>query len=103
MDFFNIPSSSDLQKSEMELVEQKKHEYHLVGSMRKQEGHILFSFNTSTREIKPAKIIKCTVYDFLKGGAAFNDKVVKEKNCIYLYALNKKNCIKRLMRMGYEF
>lgn len=102
MDFFNIPNSSDIKKSEMELVEQKKHEYHLVSSMRKREGHILFSFNTATRAIKPAKIIKCKVYDYLRGRAAFNDKVAKEKNCIYLYALNKKNCIKHLKNMGYE-
>lgn len=102
MDFFKIPKSADLQKSEVELVEQKKHEYHLVGNMRKKVGHTLFSFNKVTGEIKVAKIVKCQVYDYMKQGPAFNDRVDKEKDCIYLYALNKKNCIKHLRRMGFE-
>lgn len=102
MEIFDIPKSSDLQKSQVELVEQKKHEYNLVGNMRKREGHTLFSFNKVTREIKVAKIVKCKVYDYMRQGPAFNDRVDKEKDCIYLYALNKKNCIKHLRLMGFE-
>lgn len=86
----------------MELVEQKKHEYHYIGSQRKIAGCTLFSFNTITRELKIANITKCKVFDMAKMAAAHNDKVAVEKNCIYLQALNKKNALRHLRRMGYE-
>ena len=102
MNIFDTPKSSDIERSQIEIVEQKRHEYHLVGTMRKRPGHTLFSYNTRTKELKVAKITKCNVYDYQKKCAAFNDKVEKELHCIYLYALNRKNCIKHLKLLGYD-
>lgn len=102
MDFFKINDRSDLEKERIEQVQLKKHEYHYIGSQRKVQGHTLFSYNTKTHEIKIAEIRKCKVYDIMKQGKAFNDQLTKEKDCIYLYALNKKNFIKKLKNLHYD-
>lgn len=98
---FNPVIKDDLSKSEIELLQKKKHEYKLIGSQRKVAGHTLFSFNLITKEIKVANVEKCNTINFITLLPLVNDKIEIEKNCIYRQALNKKNVKKVLLREGF--
>lgn len=99
MDFFEHKELDALQIKQ-EQVQQKKHEYHLIGKTRKIPGLTLFSFNLVTGEIKPAAYEKSSTVDFISKMPVEKPKVVIEKHCVYRQALNKRNFIKRLRREG---
>lgn len=84
-----------------EMVIKKKREFHLIGNERRIKGHTLYAFNIVTKEIKIAPIERKIFFGF-NGNMTYKNEVTVEKNCIYLQALNKKNVIKRLIRMGYS-
>ena len=86
-------------QAQVELLEQQKQEYKLIGSMRKVPGHTLFSFNVQTGEIKPVKLVREASIG-LDGKPVFKEKITVEKDCYYEQALNRKNFIKRLKRRG---
>ena len=86
-------------QTQVELLEQQKQEYKLIGSMRKVPGHTLFSFNVQTGEIKPVKLVREASIG-LDGKPVFKEKITVEKDCYYEQALNRKNFIKRLKRRG---
>lgn len=83
----------------IECVDKKKNEYKYIGSIKKNPGHILFSFNKQTKEIKPAqfKSVMAVGYD---GNRRQHTLVSVESDCYYDQALNRKNFIKRLKRKG---
>lgn len=85
----------------MEAEDLKKREYHLIDSQRRQRGHTLYSFNLKTREIKVVEI-KHEISLNIDGTVDTEKRVSVEQDCIYVQALNIKNCIKRLKRMGYS-
>lgn len=78
----------------------KKIEYHLVKKERKIPGHIMFSYNLVTHEVKQAEVIRCKDIDFLTLQPVHAPKLSMEPNCVYRQALNKKNFIKHLKREG---
>jgi hypothetical protein len=43
---------SNLSKNQVEYIQKKQHEYKLTNKKRRVPGHILFSFNLKTKEIK---------------------------------------------------
>lgn len=86
-------------QTQVELLEQQKQEYKLIGSMKKVPGHTLFSFNVQTGEIKPVKLVREASIG-LDGKPVFKEKITVEKDCYYEQALNRKNFIKRLKRRG---
>ncbi len=86
-------------QTQVELLEQQRQEYKLIGSMRKVPGHTLFSFNVQTGEIKPVKLVREASIG-LDGNPVFKEKITVEKDCYYEQALNLKNFIKRLKRRG---
>lgn len=45
-----------LSKNQVEYVQKKQHEYKLTDKKKKIPGHILFSFNLKTKEIKRVSI-----------------------------------------------
>lgn len=47
---------SNLSKNQVEYIQKKQHEYKLTNKKRRVPGHILFSFNLKTKEIKRAWI-----------------------------------------------
>lgn len=100
MDFFEQPQKDQMSKDEIEILQQKQHEFKLIGRQRKIPGHTLFSFNLKTKEIKVAPVEFSKDVDFRTREAINKPKVVVEPNCIYRQALNKKNFIKRLKREG---
>lgn len=85
----------------METEALKKKEYHLIHSQRRQKGHTLFSFNTVTKKIEVVKYKRDIQLNF-DGTVSHENKVTIDKNCIYVQALNEKNCIKKLRKMGYS-
>lgn len=101
MELDKILSHSDALQPLMELSEQKKHEFHYVGSRKWVDGLTMFSFNTATHEIKKADIEYCKDIDFATLQPVARPKLVVERDCVYFQALNKKNFIKILKREGY--
>lgn len=73
-------------------------EYHFVGSQRKVPGHILFSYNTKTGELKQANIEREVSVD-INLEPQFKTSVTREKDCIYIQALNEKNARKKLRKI----
>ena len=47
---------SNLSKNQVEYIQKKQHEYKLTNKKRRVPGHILFSFNLKTKEIKRVSI-----------------------------------------------
>ena len=47
---------SNLSKNQVEYIQKKQHEYKLTNKKRRVPGHILFSFNLKTKEIKRASL-----------------------------------------------
>lgn len=86
-------------QTQVELLEQQRQEYKLIGSMKKVPGHTSFSFNVQTGEIKPVKLVREASIG-LDGKPVFKEKITVEKDCYYEQALNRKNFIKRLKRRG---
>ena len=86
-------------QTQVELLEQQRQEYKLIGSMRKVPGHTLFSFNVKTGEIKPVKLVREASIG-LDGKPVFKEKISVEKDCYYEQALDLKNFIRRLKRRG---
>ena len=87
---------------EIEILQKKQHEYKLIEKRRKVPGHIMFSYNIETGEIKKAIIEKSDSIDFITLKPLHNDRIKIERNCYYEQALNKCNFIKRLKRIGFS-
>lgn len=89
-------------KADIELLQRKQHEYKLIGKVKKVSGHTMFSYNIQTGEIKVADVERCDTILFTTKKPLVNEKIKVEPNCIYEQALNKKNFVKKLRRMGIE-
>ena len=100
MSIFDPHTKDDLQKSQVELLQQKKHEFTFIGRERKKPGHTMFSYNTVTKEIKVAPLEFSKDIDFRTREPIQKPRIVIERNCVYRQALNEKNFIKKLKREG---
>lgn len=100
MNIFEPQQKNDLQKDQLEQLQQKKHELKFIGRGRKVPGHTMFSYNTVTKEIKVAPLESSKDFDFRTREPVEKQKIVIERNCVYRQALNKKNFIKILKREG---
>lgn len=87
----------DLSKNSIEIVDKKKKEIKYIGSQRPIPGLTLFSYNTSTGEIKKAPMKSTAI--LVRNGVSFKKEVLIEKDCIYLQALNRKNLIKKIQKL----
>lgn len=75
----------------------KKQEFKYIGSQRRIKGLTLFSYNTVTKELKPASI-KSDVSIGLDGSVVYSNKAQIEKDCVYFQALNIKNARKKIQK-----
>lgn len=73
-------------------------EFHYVGSQKRTKGHILFSYNTKTGELKRAPV-KHEAEIGIDGEPIYKTVAVQEKDCIYIQALNLENAKKRLKKL----
>lgn len=94
-----LDNFSDRKKQEQ--VQKKQHEFHFIGDVKRIKGHILFSYNTVTKEIKQA-VIERTVEIGIDFQPIYKNKVCVEKDCIYVQALNEKNAIKKINKLVKE-
>ncbi len=77
---------------------QFQYEYTLKGSMKHHKGHILFSYNYITNELKRAEV-KQEVMVGMNGKAVHKKKTHEEKNCIYFQRMNEKNAWKLINKI----
>lgn len=78
---------------------QVPNEYHYVGSMRRTKGHILFAYNTKTKEWSRADI-KREVAVGIDGKPIFKTSVSVHEDIIYIQALNISNAKKKLLKLS---
>lgn len=100
MELFDTPQKDQMAKGQIEVLDNKQHEFKLIGHLRRVKGHTLFSFNTRTGEVKAADIERSKVCDFATQMPTYNYRLVIEPDCIYRQALNSRNFLKRLVREG---
>ena len=99
MDIVPISIKDNLSKEQIEYLQKQQSEYKLVSRIKKNPGHILFSFNRKTGEIKRASIThKVSIGLDMK--PITTTKTVIEPDCYYEQALNEKKFRKRLKRIG---
>lgn len=99
MNIIPVATKDNLSREQIEYLQKQQTEYKLVGKVKKNAGHILFSFNRKTGEIKRASIIN-KVSISLSGEPLTKSETVVEPDCFYEQALNEKNFRKRLKRIG---
>lgn len=99
MNIDELTVKDNLSGEQIEYLSKKQHEYKHVGKLRKVPGHTLFSFNCQTKEIKPAKFER-EVSIGIDRQPIYKTRCVIEPNCFYEQALDEKNFIKRLKRLG---
>lgn len=99
MDIVPIITKDNLSKEQIEYLQKQQTEYKLVNKIKKNPGHILFSFNRKTGEIKRASIIHKVAIGF-NGLPVTKAEMVIEPDCYYDQALNEKNFRKKLKRIG---
>lgn len=99
MDIVPISIKDNLSKEQIEYLQKQQSEYKLVSRIKKNPGHILFSFNRKTGEIKKVSITR-KVSIGLDMKPITTTKTVIEPDCYYEQALNEKNFRKRLKRIG---
>ena len=90
----------NLERTQIEKLQEKQHELVWVKSEKIVAGHTLFSYNTKTKEIKVAPIQYSKDVDFMTKTPLHKPKIVIEPFCVYRQALNKRNFVKRLKREG---
>jgi len=80
-----------------------------VGRQRIHKGHTMWQYNLSNGELKEAKMESEVVMmperaGFMgmkiPAGAVARNKIVSAENCQYFPALNRKNAIKKLNKIG---
>lgn len=69
-------TKSNLSKNQIEYIQKKQHEYKLTDKKKKIPGHILFSFNLKTKEIKRVSITN-EVLVVLNGKPIVNMSMIK--------------------------
>lgn len=99
MDIVPIITKDNLSKEQIEYLQKQQTEYKLINRIKKNPGHILFSFNRKTGEIKRASIIHKVAIGFNELPVTKAETVI-EPDCYYDQALNEKNFRKKLKRIG---
>ena len=94
------PLDEQNKKAQTEQMQEQRKEYKFIGSQKAQRGHILFSINLKTFEIKPAIITSKSAMNIVSKKMEHKNEVKIEPDCYYIQALNKKNVIKKLIKKG---
>lgn len=73
---------------ELNVKKKQEIEYVLQGSLKAKAGHFVWEINEETGEIKKAEFKRTTA---VFGGKIPPEKMVVQKGCVYIPALNAKN------------
>ena len=89
----------ELSRSDMvELVDEQRKEYRLIGSQRRIPGLILFEYDLTTGELRRAsmkKEVQLTI-----GGTIIKNTTVNSKDlCLYIQSLNEENAMRKVHKM----
>lgn len=89
----------EVKKDTIEIVKQVEHEYTLKGSVLNIHNHPLwvYDFKDDTLE-ESKKIMESSIS--LKGKVELKSKVNYDPNKLYFFALNRKNALKKLIKMN---
>src|SRR5690606_990954 len=95
-------SAADVGQDKVRIARHWQHpeKNNYLGSIRPHPGHTLFELDLGTGDIKPAEI-EATVELDQNMKHITRKKVVKRSNCLYCMALNKKNAMKKFLKMVY--
>lgn len=88
-------------KDKTEFVKQVQQEYKYIGSIKYRLGLTLWQFNTETEELKSIKVtVKEQLVWTSKGNCTKKTRnVIYEDKCIYMWALNRNNAEKKILRV----
>lgn len=88
-------------KDKIEFIKQVQQEYKYIGSIKYRPGSTLWQFNTETGELKPVKVIVKEQLVWISKGDCIKKKcsVIYEDKCVYMWALNRKNAEKKILRV----
>ena len=81
-----------------ELVEQQRKEYRLIGSQKHILGLVLYEYDLTTGELRPADV-KTTLSLTVDGKLDSSRKVNSKELCLYVQALNKENAMRKVRTM----
>ena len=84
-------------REKLTVVRQQQKELTLLDAERKQRGHILFEYNKSTGEIKPAEYMQNETYQIGNDG---ENKVHTKQGCVYVQDLNQKNALRKIQKLN---
>ena len=81
-----------------ELVDQQRKEYRLIGSQKHIPGLVLYEYDLTTGELRPADV-KTTLSLTVDGKLDSSRKVNSKELCLYVQALNKENAMRKVRTM----
>lgn len=95
-------TEKDRAQIEVSVEEQEIKEMTIIGSDRIQKGLTLFEYNMKTNKIERAEFEKEDVHftPDKKTHLEHRRKIVVKKDCLYVQAMNKKNVIKKLLKLS---
>lgn len=90
-----------LDKDKIEFVKLVQQEYKYIGSIKYRLSLTLWQFNIETGELKPAKVtVKEQLIWTSKGDCIKKTRsVIYENKCVYMWALNRKNTEKKILKV----
>lgn len=88
-------------KDKIEFSKLVQQEYKYIGSIKYRSSLTLWQFNTETGELKPAKVIvkEQLVWTSKDDCTKKTRSVIYEDKCVYMWALNRKNAEKKILRV----
>ena len=82
----------------LELVQQQRKEYRLIGSQRRIPGLILFEYDLTTGELRRASM-KTEIGLTLDGKLNRTSKVNSRELCLYIQAINEQNAMRKVQQL----
>lgn len=100
MEIDKVLQEKDSQGIRVEQQVKAHHEFKLIGKVKKIPGLTLFSYNKKTLQIKKADVESKVSIGFDRKPKT-EHKIITEKDCFYVQALNVKSAAKKLRKLGY--
>lgn len=82
----------------LELVQQQRKEYRLIGSQRHIPGLILFEYDLTTGELRRASM-KTEISITLDGKLDRTRQVNSRELCLYIQAINEQNAMRKVQQL----
>lgn len=82
----------------LELVQQQRKEFRLIGSQRRIPGLILFEYDLTTGELRRASMKKELTLQ-IDGTVDKNSRVDSRDLCLYIQAINEENARRKVKQM----